>query len=193
MDILHAQLAAIQHRLAFVQTDPIDWRFYVIVFSWGICLFESYLLYAHIHLSPITAKDSYLHSPSQNLCFCRAACGSTRFTRSPLRPRSLPITLHLRFSKSLRNMANTRPSFQSSPGCISSSSIPFNLPRACTIPGHGRLLVNFWDERGMARSIWYVCKSLFLVPLFDPIPLDISIGCLCFSLDIDFRPFSLAS
>ncbi|KAI0279546.1 peptidase family M48-domain-containing protein, partial [Russula aff. rugulosa BPL654] len=34
----------IQHRLAFVQTDPIDWRFYVLVFSWGICLFESYLL-----------------------------------------------------------------------------------------------------------------------------------------------------
>ncbi|KAN0109054.1 Peptidase family M48 domain containing protein [Russula decolorans] len=44
MDILHTQLAAIQHRLAFVQTDPIDWRYYVLVFSWGICLFESYLL-----------------------------------------------------------------------------------------------------------------------------------------------------
>lgn len=47
MDILHAQLAAIQRRLAFVQTDPIDWRNYVLVFSWGICLFESYLLYVH--------------------------------------------------------------------------------------------------------------------------------------------------
>ncbi|KAI0298335.1 metalloendopeptidase [Multifurca ochricompacta] len=44
MDFLHAQLAAIQHRLAFVQEDPIDWRTYVLVFSWGICFFESYLL-----------------------------------------------------------------------------------------------------------------------------------------------------
>jgi hypothetical protein len=45
MDILHAQLAAIQRKLAFVQVDPIDWKNYVLVFSWGICLFESYLLY----------------------------------------------------------------------------------------------------------------------------------------------------
>jgi hypothetical protein len=62
MDILHTQLTEIQHRLAFVQTDSIDWRFYVLVFSWGICLFESYLLYAHTHLSPITATDSYTHA-----------------------------------------------------------------------------------------------------------------------------------
>ena len=141
MDILHTQLAVIQHRLAFVQTDPIDWRYYVLVFSWGICFFESYLLYALIHLSPITA--TVLRSRSQNPPFCCTACDSTRFTRSQLRPQSLPITLHLRCSKNLRNMANTRPSFPSSAGCISSSSIPFNLPRACTIPGHGRLLVNF--------------------------------------------------
>jgi hypothetical protein len=45
MDILHAQIIAIQNRLSFVQEDPIDWRAYVLVFSWGICLFESYLLY----------------------------------------------------------------------------------------------------------------------------------------------------
>jgi len=45
MDILHAQLSAIQRKLAFVQVDPIDWKTYVLVFSWGICLFESYLLY----------------------------------------------------------------------------------------------------------------------------------------------------
>jgi STE24 endopeptidase len=45
MDILHAQLTAVQNRLSFVQEDPIDWRTYVLVFSWGICLFESYLLY----------------------------------------------------------------------------------------------------------------------------------------------------
>ena len=58
MDILHTQLTAIQHKLAFVQTDPIDWRYYVLVFSWGICLFESYLLYAHIHLSPYHSTQS---------------------------------------------------------------------------------------------------------------------------------------
>ena len=62
MDILHTQLVAIQHKLAFVQTDPIDWRHYVLVFSWGICLFESYLLYVNIHISPVTATDSYPHA-----------------------------------------------------------------------------------------------------------------------------------
>lgn len=62
MDILHTQLVAIQHRLAFVQTDPIDWRHYVLIFSWGICLFESYLLYVHVHVSSVTATDSYAHA-----------------------------------------------------------------------------------------------------------------------------------
>ena len=62
MDILHTQLVAIQHRLAFVQTDPIDWRHYVLFFSWGICLFESYLLYVHVHVSSVTATDSYAHA-----------------------------------------------------------------------------------------------------------------------------------
>jgi STE24 endopeptidase len=45
MDLLHNQLVAIQNRLAFVQEESIDWRNYVLFFSWGICLFESYLLY----------------------------------------------------------------------------------------------------------------------------------------------------
>jgi len=143
MDILHTQLAAIQHRLAFVQTDPIDWRNYVLVFSWGICLFESYLLYAHNTSIVVTATDSYAHAHSQNPPFSRAVCGNILFTQSQLRPLSLPITLHLRCTKNLRNMGNTRPSSQSYPGCISSSSIPFNFPRVCTIPGHGDLLVNF--------------------------------------------------
>jgi hypothetical protein len=191
MDILHTQLAVIQHRLAFVQTDPIDWRYYVVVFSWGICLFESYLLYAHIHLSPISHR--LLRSRSQNLPFWRTACGSTHFIRSQLRLQSLPITLHLRCSRILRNMANTRPSFQSSPGYISSSSIPFNFPRTSTIPGLGGLLVNFWDWWGIIQNIWYVLESL-LGPLFDPSPfLDNSIGCLCFSLDIHYQSFDLAS
>ena len=45
MDILHSQLAALQQRLSFVATDPIDWKCYVQVSSWAITLFESYLLY----------------------------------------------------------------------------------------------------------------------------------------------------
>jgi len=44
MDLLHDQLAVIQHRLAFVQEDPIDWKNYALTFSWGVCIFETYLL-----------------------------------------------------------------------------------------------------------------------------------------------------
>ncbi|TFK38419.1 metalloendopeptidase [Crucibulum laeve] len=44
MDVLHSQLNNIQRRLAFVATDPIDWKFYVQAFSWSVTLFESYLL-----------------------------------------------------------------------------------------------------------------------------------------------------
>lgn len=44
MDILHNQLAAVQRQLAFVATDAIDWKFYVQIFSWSVCLFESYLV-----------------------------------------------------------------------------------------------------------------------------------------------------
>ncbi|KAM6494009.1 Peptidase family M48 domain containing protein [Amanita muscaria] len=44
MDILQTQLNAIQHKLAFVASEPIEWKFYVQVFSWTVTLFESYLL-----------------------------------------------------------------------------------------------------------------------------------------------------
>lgn len=44
MDLLHTQLDFVQKQLAFVTTDPIDWKFYVQAFSWGVCLFESYLM-----------------------------------------------------------------------------------------------------------------------------------------------------
>ena len=45
----------------------------------------------------------------------------------------------------------------------------------------------------MAQSIWYVRKSLLSRPLFDPTPLDFSVGSLCFSLDIYYQPCNLAS
>ncbi|OCH91553.1 hypothetical protein OBBRIDRAFT_774956 [Obba rivulosa] len=44
MDFLHTQLGALQRQLAFVAVDPIDWKTYVQVSSWAVCLFESYLL-----------------------------------------------------------------------------------------------------------------------------------------------------
>jgi len=59
MDILHAQLAAIQRKLAFVQVDPIDWKTYVLVSSWAICFFESYLLYALIMMCSSFSTDAH--------------------------------------------------------------------------------------------------------------------------------------
>ena len=44
MDFLHNQLNAVERHLAFVKTEPIDWKLYVQVFSWAVTLFESYLL-----------------------------------------------------------------------------------------------------------------------------------------------------
>jgi len=44
MDFLLDQLALLQNQLAFVATDPIDWKTYVQAFSWSVCIFESYLL-----------------------------------------------------------------------------------------------------------------------------------------------------
>jgi STE24 endopeptidase len=45
MDFLHVQLAHLQHRLAFVAVEPIDWKLYVQAFSWAVVIFESYLLF----------------------------------------------------------------------------------------------------------------------------------------------------
>lgn len=44
MDFLHSNLAAIQHKLAFVAVEPINWKFYVQSFSWSVTLWECYLL-----------------------------------------------------------------------------------------------------------------------------------------------------
>ena len=48
MDFLHSQLATLQRHLAFVAIEPIDWKFYVQTFSWGVTLFETYLLYVSL-------------------------------------------------------------------------------------------------------------------------------------------------
>jgi hypothetical protein len=61
MDFLHAQIVAIQNRLSFVQDDPtIDWRSCVLKLSWGICLFEIFLLCVLLVLLTLKKK---LNSP----------------------------------------------------------------------------------------------------------------------------------
>ncbi|KAG6330104.1 hypothetical protein ID866_8985, partial [Astraeus odoratus] len=55
MDLLHSQLAALQHKLSFVATDPIDWKLYVQLSSWAVTLFESYLL---IRQYPLYSKPA---------------------------------------------------------------------------------------------------------------------------------------
>lgn len=60
MDILHNQLAVVQRQLAFVATDSIDWKFYVQIFSWGVCLFESYLVLRQYPLYSKTAPPEVL-------------------------------------------------------------------------------------------------------------------------------------
>ncbi|KAN0078080.1 Peptidase family M48 domain containing protein [Tylopilus felleus] len=60
MDLLHAQLAALQNRLSFVATEPIDWKFYVQTCSWAVTLFESYLLLRQYPLYSKTAPPPVL-------------------------------------------------------------------------------------------------------------------------------------
>lgn len=47
MDYLNAGLDVVHKYFAWVATDPFDWKLFLQVSSWGVCLFESMLLYAH--------------------------------------------------------------------------------------------------------------------------------------------------
>ncbi|KAF8123603.1 peptidase family M48-domain-containing protein [Boletus edulis] len=60
MDLLHIQLAALQHQLSFVATEPIDWKFYAQACSWAMTLFESYLLLRQYPLYSKTAPPPAL-------------------------------------------------------------------------------------------------------------------------------------
>ncbi len=53
MDYLNVGLDAVQSRLAWVATDPYDWKLFLQVSSWAVCLFESYLLYVFPYLLDI--------------------------------------------------------------------------------------------------------------------------------------------
>ncbi|KAI1784835.1 peptidase family M48-domain-containing protein [Ganoderma leucocontextum] len=64
MDYLNAGLDLVQSRLAWVATDPFDWKLYLQVSSWGVCLFESYLLLRQFPLysktePPAALKDHF--------------------------------------------------------------------------------------------------------------------------------------
>jgi STE24 endopeptidase len=43
-DLLYIPVAALQERLSFVTTDPLPWKSYVLVVSWTLAAFETYLL-----------------------------------------------------------------------------------------------------------------------------------------------------
>lgn len=47
MEVLHSQLATLQRHLAWVSTEPLDWKLYVQAFSWSVYLFESYLTFVY--------------------------------------------------------------------------------------------------------------------------------------------------
>lgn len=55
--------AVVESKLAFIPTDPIDWRAYVIAFSWSVWAFESYLMYVFLSLringEELTSSLSY--------------------------------------------------------------------------------------------------------------------------------------
>ncbi|RDB21780.1 CAAX prenyl protease 1 [Hypsizygus marmoreus] len=62
MDLLHTQLSNIQRQLAFISTDPINWKLYVQAFSWTVTLFESYLVLRQYPLYSKTEPPTVLAS-----------------------------------------------------------------------------------------------------------------------------------
>jgi len=72
MDLLHSQLAVLQQKLSFVATDPIDWKFYVQAFSWGVTLFESYLLLRQYPLYSKTAPPEVLANHIDSEAFTKS-------------------------------------------------------------------------------------------------------------------------
>jgi STE24 endopeptidase len=62
MDFLHTQLSTVQKHLSFVTTDDINWKGYVQSFSWGVTLFETYLLFRQYPLYSKTEPPPVLAS-----------------------------------------------------------------------------------------------------------------------------------
>ena len=72
MDFLHRQLAVLQHHLAFVSVEPINWKLYVQAFTWGVTLFESYLLLRQYPLYSKTEPPAVLANHFKGDVFYRS-------------------------------------------------------------------------------------------------------------------------
>lgn len=100
MEFLHSQLSKIQDYLSFVSVDPINWKFYVQAFSWGVTLFESYLLCVSISL-----YRSVLRWPN-----AYKACVSIHYTLKQSHLQLSQAISAQRYSRNRKNMGKTRPS-----------------------------------------------------------------------------------
>ena len=131
MDILHNQLAVVQRQLAFVATDSIDWKFYVQIFSWGVCLFESYLVYV-CSISPFSSRILNIWIPD---------FVNTRCTRRLLLQKFFPPISMRMHSKSLNCMAKTK---QNSLSSLAYTNRPLILSYSisASMLGHGALLAS---------------------------------------------------
>lgn len=63
----------------FVSTEPVDWKFYVQVFTWSVCLFESYLLYGRTCLNHPVPLANVAKFPTVSVILeDETSCGSKR-------------------------------------------------------------------------------------------------------------------
>ena len=138
MDLLHTQLAALQHQLSFVATEPIDWKFYVQACSWAVTLFESYLL-------SVTSSAFFFHTNN--------IIGSVNIRSIRKRhPRRFWLAISTRRRSAIPScMAETRPSSRSSRACSNKRS---TLPCSTMGSTHGRGTweVGLSDGLGMEPS-----------------------------------------
>ena len=144
MDYLNAGLDAVQSQLAWVATEPFDWKFYLQISSWGVCLFESYLLYVPFisesllclwrlrarRLSCVPTSLGLRRSP-----LVHTGSASSRSTPKPRLHLHLCHTSSLRRSRRAKSMVVTRPSSHLCPG---SSSKPSTRPSFSLVSWHGR-------------------------------------------------------
>jgi hypothetical protein len=154
MEYLDGGLAAIERRLAFVETEPIDWRQLVLAFSWGVCIFESYLLFV-LHLLPQYFSLTFLLAGSVN-----SHCTINASPRLLLQNTSL-----LKSLKNHRSMGGTRRSSRWCRISINSSSTRSSLGLESTILGRGHSPDAFLQVSITGQSTRYsTFSNTFLTP-----------------------------
>lgn len=188
MDILDAQLAAIQRKLSFVQEDPIDWQTYVLVFSWGICLFESYLLYASDAMCSFGCRrrSRHQHSPLNSL------------RQYPLYSKTTPPAVladHFKpevFEK-CQKYGKHKAKFSIVSGLYRQVIDTVQLASGLYYPWAWKASGQLLGLAGYGPEYRVCPHGLLHGQLFEPTFLDFSIGCLCLCLDIHFHPSNFAS